>query len=262
MKKVLAVEFLICIATDCIVRNKNREAMKKRKELPTPTEQQFKALNSAYKYFNRKLFSGQLPGCILNFSRLRGSHGFLAPDRWKHLEDEEFSIHEISLTPNTLYRTPIEIFSTLVHEMCHLWQWEFGNPSRNGYHNREWSKKMLAVGLIPSHTGKPGGKMTGQSMTHYVEKNGAYHKAFLKMPERYVLPFTSLDGEVMKSLIERTEVGPDSGKSDRRKKLQKLRPVSRKKTKYTCPECKINVWGKPNLRIRCEECESLFVVNR
>ena len=234
---------------------------KRKRPLPTPTEQQFKSLNSAYKYFNRKLFKGQLPGCILNFSRLKGSHGFLAPDRWKHVDDDEFGIHEISLTPTTLYRTPIEIFSTLVHEMCHLWQWEFGSPSRNGYHNKEWAAKMLEVGLIPSNTGKPGGKMTGQSMTHYMEKDGVYHKAFLKMPERYILPFTSLDAAVMKSLIEGAASTPGDDEDERKKRLRKLRPVSRNKTKYTCPGCNVNVWGKPSLKIRCEDCQVLFVAN-
>ena len=124
----------------------------KNNELPTPTELQFAALNGGYRYFNKKLFHNELLGCILNFSRLRGIHGFLAPERWKRVGERAFCTHEISLTPTTLYRMPIEIFSTLVHEMCHLWQWEFGKPSRNGYHNKEWAAKMKAVGLIPSHT--------------------------------------------------------------------------------------------------------------
>lgn len=235
---------------------------KQTKQLPTPTEQQFKSLNGAYKYFNRKLFNNELPGCILNFSRLKGTHGFLAPERWKRVGEEEFSTHEISLTPTTLYRTPIEIFSTLVHEMCHLWQWEFGNPSRNGYHNKEWAAKMIEVGLIPSHTGKPDGKMTGQRMTHYIEEGGSYQSAFEKMPERYVLPFTSLDGEVMKRLIEGNDPsGSDGEPSDKKKRLAKLRPVSRNKTKYSCPGCKVNVWGKPGLKIRCEDCDMSFEAN-
>ena len=229
---------------------------KTKKNLHSPTNQQFSSLNGAYKYFNRKLFKNQLPGCILNFSRLRGTHGFLAPDRWKRLDEKEFSTHEISLTPTTLYRTPIEIFSTLVHEMVHLWQWEFGSPSRNGYHNKQWAAKMIEVGLIPSHTGKPNGKQTGQKMTHYIEKDGRYQLAFGKMPEKYILPFTSLDGEVMKRLIEGSN--SDGEGQERKKRLLKLRPPAKNKTKYTCPSCKANVWGKPELKIRCDECNELF----
>lgn len=233
---------------------------KRRRSLPTPTEQQFNALNGAYKYFNRKLFNNQLPGCILNFSRLKGTHGFMAPERWKRVGEKEFGTHEISLTPTTLYRPPIEIFSTLVHEMCHLWQWEFGNPSRNGYHNKEWAAKMKEVGLIPSNTGKPGGKETGQAMTHNIEEGGRYQKAFGKMPERYVLPFTSLDGEVMKGLITGSGAsGSDDGEESKRKqRLRKLRPPSRNKTKYSCPGCKANIWGKPGLHVVCGDCGEDF----
>ena len=235
--------------------------MKKQKSrsLPTPTEQQFNALNGAYQYFNQELFNNQLPGCILNFSRLKGTHGFLAPERWKRVGEKHFGTHEISLTPTTLYRTPLEIFSTLVHEMCHLWQWDFGNPSRSGYHNKEWAVKMKELGLIPSSTGNPGGKQTGQKMTHYIEDGGGYQKAFNRMPKKHMLPFTSLEGEIMKSLIEGLE-GSDNEVDERKKRLRKLRPVSRKKTKYSCPNCKANVWGKPELKIRCENCDELFAV--
>ena len=227
----------------------------KQKPLPTPTEEQFNALNGAYKYFNRVLFKNTLPGCILNFSRKRNTHGFLAPERWRRVGETEFTVHEISLTPTTLYQTPIEIFSTLVHEMVHLWQWEFGQPSRNGYHNREWARKMIEVGLIPSHTGKQGGKQTGQSMTHYIEECGRYENAFNKMPKKYTLPFTSLEGDIMRSLLSGTK--PSGKKKDEGRKA-KLRPKSRNKTKYSCPACHVNVWGKPNLKIQCMDCNVLF----
>lgn len=233
---------------------------KNRRSLPTPTEQQFSALNKAYTYFNRELFGNQLPGCILNFSRLKGTHGFMAPERWKRVDEEHFDTHEISLTPSTLYRSPIEIFSTLVHEMCHLWQWEFGSPSRNGYHNKEWAAKMKEVGLIPSDTGKTGGKETGQAMTHYIEKGGKYHKAFEHMPEQFILPFTSFDGEVIKSMLSSSSRSEDEEERNRKKRLLKLRPPSRIKTKYSCPSCKANVWGKPGLKIQCVDCEKEFEI--
>jgi predicted SprT family Zn-dependent metalloprotease len=229
---------------------------KSRRSVLTPTEQQFNALNGAYTYFNRKLFGNQLPGCILNFSRLKGTHGFMAPERWKRVDEEHFGTHEISLTPTTLYRTPIEIFSTLVHEMCHLWQWEFGSPSRSGYHNKEWAAKMKEVGLIPSDTGKPGGKETGQAMTHYIEEGGSYYKAFEQMPEQFILPFTSFDGEVMKSMLAGTSGSDDD--DERKQRLRKLRPPSRNKTKYTCSGCKANIWGKPGLHVICGTCEKDF----
>ena len=120
---------------------------------------------------------------------------------------------------------------------------------------------MKEVGLIPSNTGKPGGKKTDQRMTRYIEKEGPYQKAFEKMPKRYILPFTSLDGEVMKMLVEGGVSSISKGKGDdRSERLRKLRPVSRKKTKYTCLGCKANVWGKPGLKLICGECDQEFQV--
>ena len=234
---------------------------KKQKQLPTPTEAQFTALNEAYKYFNKALFDNILPGCFLNFSRNKRSHGFFAPERWKRVGEKKHSTHEISLTPTTLYRTPIEIFSTLVHEQVHLWQWEFGNPSRQGYHNKEWADKMEEVGLMPSHNGRLGGKRVGQNMTHYIIETGRYQAAFEAMPKDFILPFTSLDAAIMKSLLT-GEPGPGAEGSSTSAKKKKLVQKGRTKTKYSCSGCKANVWGKPNLNLRCNDCgENMQISN-
>lgn len=97
-------------------------------------------------------------------------------------------------------------------------------------------------------------------MTHYIEEGGRYQKAFNRMPKKYILPFTSLEGEIMKSLIEGSG-GSEGEEDERRKRLRKLRPVSRTKTKYTCLGCKANVWGRPGLQIRCENCDQSFEAN-
>lgn len=227
--------------------------MKKQKSMlpPTPTEQQFQALNQAYQYFNEQLFGGQLAGCILNFSRKKGTHGFMAPERWRRVGEETYSTHEISLTPYTLYREPILVFSTLVHEQCHLWQWDYGNPSRTGYHNKEWADKMEQIGLMPSDTGEPGGKKTGQHMTHYIIPGGRYEQAFHGMPQEFTLPFISLDGDIMGTHVP---AGTTGGTENPTSAGVPATPKSRDKVKYSCPGCDINVWGKPSLNICCGDC--------
>lgn len=226
----------------------------------TPTQEQFQAFNDAYQYFNRELFGGQLAGCILNFSRKSGTHGFVAPRRWKRAEEDGFSTHELSLTPQTLYREPILVFSTLVHEQCHIWQIDLGNPSRGGYHNKEWADKMEEVGLMPSDTGEPGGKKTGQHMTHYIIPGGRYEKAFNKMPEQYKLPFVSLDGHLMKAQLTGVP-GLITGKPEGQEPGGVVTPKSKDKVKYTCPGCGINVWGKPGLKLRCDDCNQPLMPN-
>jgi predicted SprT family Zn-dependent metalloprotease len=124
-----------------------------------PTAEQFKSYQELYDYFNKGLFGGQLPQILLNFSRKANSCGFFAAERWKKEKDKT---HEISINPAYLSQAPFrEVCQTLVHEMCHLWQFAFGKPSRTCYHNKEWAHKMEDIGLMPSDTGEPGGARIG-----------------------------------------------------------------------------------------------------
>lgn len=195
-----------------------------------PTAEQFGAYQKAFAYFNETLFGGSLPECILNFSRKGKTRGFFASERW---QKGESNTHEISLNPDVLDREPIETMSTLVHEMVHLWQFEYGNYSKNGYHNSEWAAKMESIGLMPSNTGEPGGSRTGSKMTHYIIYDGLFQKAFEAMPSKFLIPWASF---AVKSQGPRKD-----------------------KIKYTCPKCNSNVWGKTDLSIVCGICKEIFV---
>ena len=152
----------------------------------SPMEEQYKALVAAFDYFNRKLFNGILPRCIISFSRFfKMTSGYSIPERWHRANEQgqAVAVHEICLSPSLLLKDPIDLFAKLVHEMVHIWQWDYGNPSRNGYHNKEWARKMEAIGLMPSHTGEPDGKKTGQTMDQYVLDNGLFKNAVEQMPD-------------------------------------------------------------------------------
>jgi hypothetical protein len=151
------------------------------------TETQFNMFDKLFDYYNKKPFDGKLNDCMINMSRQRGANGFFQPQNWKknNLKKEaNKDIHEISLNPHYLDRPDIEWHSTLVHEMVHLWQQDFGKPSRSNYHNKQWARKMEEIGLIPSSTGQPGGKKTGQGITHYVDSNGQFIEAFNCLMEK------------------------------------------------------------------------------
>jgi predicted SprT family Zn-dependent metalloprotease len=206
-----------------------------------PTVEQFGALQRAFDYFNEALFEDRLPACILNLSRKRGAGGFFAAERW---EKEESVIHEISLNPKSLEPPMERVMSILVHEMVHLWQEEFGKPGRRNYHNVQWAGKMEEVGLVPSRTGKPGGKRIGDSMSHYVNEEGPFKEAFDAIPERALMPW--------RTALQRKRSGDgngangnsgDGGDGDGKRKKSKV--------KYSCAVCPANVWGKPGLQLRC-----------
>ena len=118
------------------------------------------------------------------------------------------------------------MLSTLVHEMAHLWQHHFGKPSRSNYHNKEWGDKMREIGLVPSSTGAPGGKATGQRVSHYLVFNEAV--------EMWVADHGH--GHLYVDLWDTEEA-----KAERAKKAAS-------KTRYTCPGCEAHAWAKPDAR--------------
>lgn len=204
-----------------------------------PTAEQFGAFQAAFDYFNERLFENRLPGCILNLSRTRGALGFFSPERW---EKDGRKAHEISLNPDWLNSDPAEVMSTLVHEMVHLWQQEYGNPGRRGYHNLEWAAKMEEVGLVPSSTGRPDGKRIGDSMSDYIDPDGAFQQVFAELPDAALLPWHSTE-----QCISEGPAGLAGPKDDEQTKKRKV--------KYSCPQCSTNVWGKPGLKLLCGEHE-------
>jgi len=193
------------------------------------TRTEYGALEEAYKFFNRCLFDGQLPSCLITLNRHPNARGYFSAERFGHRQQPQHT-DEIALNPDTfLDRTDLEILSTLVHEQCHLWQHHFGKTSRGGYHNRQWASKMESIGLMPSSTGAPGGKRTGQSMTHYVLPGGEFEQAALGLlATGFQLHWQSPAG------------------------LRKNATPS--KVKYSCPVCGQNAWAKPQAHLLCGNC--------
>jgi hypothetical protein len=94
---------------------------------------------------------------------------------------------------------------------------------------------MEEIGLMPSSTGAPGGKKTGQKMSDYIIPGGVFIEAFKRLQEKKLKYATNpilFDGSKLKK--------------------------SRSKTKYICP-CNNKVWGKPDLLIVCKTCNQFYV---
>lgn len=198
------------------------------------TKEQFTALQNLFDYFNKNLFGGELGPCLLNLSRKSKSMGFYSPNSWVGKETTQATkIDEISLSPEYLHVSVKEYCQTLVHEMVHKWQHQFGKPTA-GYHNKQFAEKMKAVGLMPSHNGQPGGKEIGKKMADYPIEGGIFEEMFKAIPEAMLLPF-----------IAHPE---DAGKKKKKK--------AKNKVKYTCPMCNANAWGKAGLLIHCGECST------
>lgn len=195
------------------------------------TTVEYAAFQQAYDFFNRELFADSLPPILVTLQRKSSAFGYFSPDRFNSRQRTE-SAHEIALNPDHFGRTDQEILSTLVHEMAHTWQQEHGTPGRGRYHNQEWAAKMIALGLHPSDTGQPGGKTTGDRVSHYIVDGGPYAVAVAKLlGTGFVLNWKS------------TEPIP----------AQRVAKAA-SKTKYSCPDCGLNAWAKPDQQLICGEC--------
>ena len=237
-----------------------------------PTPELYGQLLHIYDHFNQELFGGELSTCMITVQREKNTTGFFIPERWSNVKGKRY--HEIALHPgHFVNRKLIELFQTMVHEQCHLWQREFGSPSRPGYHNQEWAAKMDSIGLIPSSTGRPKGKRTGQRMMDYPAKNGPFTASSLKLvSEGFQLNWVDRRPT---SNRQEEESGKEcrAGTPEERLYLDVVQTISgfvylrppknakqKVKVTYHCSMCEARVWGKPDLSLRCEECNNPLTV--
>lgn len=245
-----------------------------------PTHQTYSELQHAYDHFNQALFGGQLPSCLITLQREKRSYGYFSSKRFSNAAG--MFTDEIAMNPTYFAVVPlVETMQTLVHEMCHLWQHHFGEPGRGRYHNEEWATKMEQIGLMPSSTGKPGGKRTGDHVADYAVADGPFLKACaalltqsfrISWYDRFpavehvragqsslgmqlaetvgggsvpAASIPSMANLVLAAAVEATGVAPEAtaNRSNR--------------VKYQCP-CKKAVWGKPALKLICGECGKGF----
>ena len=250
-----------------------------------PTTELYTSLLDAYGHFNIELFKGELPKIIFTVQRKKGVMGYFAPERWGGLDGKKCS--EIAINPAYIANSRlIEVMQTLVHEMVHCWQHGFGNPGRNYYHNKEWALKMIDIGLMPSSTGEPGGRITGQFMCDYIIEEGKFIHAFQKLEiekgfqlkwmdrrslprlfEPVIAPIKSIDGSstttlaidttpTLSELVKPVEQSQKPlGISDFLIPEEAKRQTRRR---YICPSCSTKIYGKAELNVRCEDCNRLF----
>lgn len=241
-----------------------------------PTPEAYSELQFAYDFFNRELFEGKLPDCLITLQRERKTEGYFSPRRFVRRSGEQTD--EIAMNPSYFIIRPIRgVLQTLVHEMTHLWQQHFGKPGRRGYHNQEWASKMESIGLMPSSTGEPGGRKVGESMSEYIISGGRFDVVCAELltqafqlswldrfpPERPKLPLPQQSGSGHGYIDDvELEAGEDREEGeDRDPVLENLEGLIQyppeggssksNRVKYKCPTCTGSVWGKPGMLLGC-----------
>lgn len=222
-------------------------------------------LSECYDRLNEKLFGGKLPGCVLTFEDKGQNYG-----HYRYLgyvsRDGKTRKDEICLNPRHFLSNTgdLELLQTLAHEMCHQWQYHHGKHSRAGYHNKEWGNQMEFIGLIPSATGEPGSKKTGQCMADYPQKDGRF---FIEAGEilkgRELIRFYKREVFQRKTFETATSPQPETSWQHAAEAYASTqgevseadsKPPTPSKLKYSCPHCHTNAWGKPGLSLICGSC--------
>jgi predicted SprT family Zn-dependent metalloprotease len=259
--------------------------------MPSPSQEIYSAVEKAYTFFNQELFAGQLPDCLIVLQRQPKMMGYVSPKRW--VNSNKRFVDELAINPEYFLGYPlIEIMQTLVHEQCHIWQAKFGSPGRRNYHNAEWANKMQDIGLMPSHTGLPGGKKTGEHMNDYAILGGKFQEAYTRLIEvGFHLPWLdriplvrkdktpsvfSTTGEPIDNRLQQNEidiysaaVGEELIEHQQQSDLSIVEPLlapirlennlkKNTRVKYRCTACGNQLWGKPNMNIICGDCQLAF----
>ncbi|WP_280192019.1 SprT-like domain-containing protein [Delftia sp. PS-11] len=251
-----------------------------------PTRETYAELQQAYEHFNQRLFADTLPHCLITLQREKRTCGYFSAARFASLDGR--TTDEIALNPTYFAAVPIiETLQTLVHEMTHLWQHHFGKPGRARYHNEEWADKLESLGLMPSSTGRPGGRRTGDMMADYAMAGGPFLAACdALLTASFQLSwydrFPAMEHVVTGQWSMATQIlgmpGTQPPMSAVPALAQAVRPVGAPvagpipaaaetaaqsanrslRIKYRCGGCAapVQVWGKPGLHIVCGECST------
>lgn len=203
------------------------------------TAREYATIQEAYDYFNQTLFGGTLPQVLITLQRHGRALGYFSPERFQSRDGIRSRVHEVALNPEGFRGESDEnILAVLVHEQAHVWQKEYGKAGRGRYHNRQFAAKMHGIGLVPSATGKPGGAVTGDHMSHYILPEGPFIISCSRFLERYRLTWES-------AIPRKEEPGPEP--DDERGSTQT-------RAKFACPNCSLNAWAKPAARLACHDC--------
>ena len=210
-----------------------------------PTNESYEELQKAYDHYNVALFANRLPSCLITLQRKsQRVLGYFSHDRFESAEG--LNTDELAMNPMHFHTRSTEAaLSTLVHEMVHVWQAHHGKPGRGRFHNREWAVQMKKVGLHPSNTGRPGGRETGDQMTHYIIEGGAFeHATTALVVGGFKLTWAEQPTSCPGSHVGVNPVSVDRNRTNR--------------VRYQCPECQSRAWGKPGLNLFCGDCTSPF----
>ena len=190
----------------------------------------------------------------INYSCERCCVAYVRPNSLFDTDKKEI-VQYLCFNPNYLNRTLAETLSTMVHELCHVYETAYIHIPRGGYHTNAWCDLMRACGLEPVFFNP-----SRTAVSHTIVEGGLFEQFANYFIEKYGDNYFNItvhdwddDGD------DPTPTNPD----DPTATPTPLRPdnwgkrpktYNRNKVKYTCCGCGAKVWGKPQLVMACCKC--------
>ena len=130
-----------------------------------------------------------------------------------------------------------EVLATLVHEMCHVWEFEefIKDPYKlTSYHSKRFEKRLSECNLKAVINNK-----SRSSCSTVIPDDGIFKgiaDEYLKTKEFLSIASIKTEGD----------------------KAAEKKAKAKNKTKYVCTGCETKVWGKAGLNLHCIECDMDF----
>lgn len=187
------------------------------------------AMMAAFNKINADWFGGELEKVIITFEEgyKKGAYGWICTD--KDWEQNGTARYHINISSDYLDRSVYAVISTLVHEMCHLYNLQNGkqDTSRSGiYHNKVFKDTAEAHGLNVEHVDKACWCRTSctEQLMQWIDDN---------------VTFSALH-------LYKKRADPSEGKKSKPKQSTR---------KYVCPCCGLIVRATKDCRISCIDCD-------
>lgn len=191
-----------------------------------------------YDNLNKKFYDSKLPPVIITIQSEKAgtgkTFGWVRKDGWIDINDKTY--YELNISAEYLNRDVYDLFSTLNHEMVHIYCWENDiqdTSNNNRYHNKRFKNEAEKRGLVITKAPIIGFSVTSPSDKFKEYLDSLEIKDVFKI-NRYK-PLMAADGDL-----------------DDRSKKRKKRPV------YECPNCGNIVRGSAGLHILCADCDCEF----
>lgn len=208
-------------------------------------------LQRSFKWLNERYFSGELERPVITILTdvTSGAYGWITLNKVWSSKDQKW-FREINICAEYLHRDTELIITTLLHEMCHLYNIQRGvqDTSRSGtYHNTKFREVAECRGLLVEKSDKYG---------YCITKPTDELKEIVK--EKVRAGCFKLNR--LKTYRNGTPKTTTTGEDGREKTTSRTKQSMRK---YICPNCALIVRASKDIRgkLLCVGCNEIFLEN-